>query len=160
MTGVRVREGRSSSVFAFAEGGKGYRDAVVVSFFDPFARSLHFWPILSWKSRRRRNFRLLPLGGLEVLSSVFGHPPLAIYKNMVIVSLHVATPIPYIWTWWWIIQPENVWGRSRLQFEGLALCATFIYTTFMGHIWPYLSLIHIWRCRRIRRCRSRWSPYH
>ena len=26
---------------------------------------------------------------------------------------------------------------------------------------PYdLSLIHIWRCRRIERCRSRWSPYH
>ena len=24
----------------------------------------------------------------------------------------------------------------------------------------FLSLIHIWRCRRIRRCRSRWSPYH
>ena len=24
----------------------------------------------------------------------------------------------------------------------------------------YLSLIHIWRCRRIERCRSRWSPYH
>ena len=24
----------------------------------------------------------------------------------------------------------------------------------------WLSLIHIWRCRRIRRCRSRWSPYH
>ena len=24
----------------------------------------------------------------------------------------------------------------------------------------YLSHIHIWRCRRIERCRSRWSPYH
>ena len=24
----------------------------------------------------------------------------------------------------------------------------------------YLSIIHIWRCRRIERCRSRWSPYH
>ena len=24
----------------------------------------------------------------------------------------------------------------------------------------YLSLIHIRRCRRIERCRSRWSPYH
>eukprot|EP00826_Nyctotherus_ovalis_P051315 TRINITY_DN6409_c0_g1_i1.p3 TRINITY_DN6409_c0_g1~~TRINITY_DN6409_c0_g1_i1.p3 ORF type:complete len:123 (-),score=26.56 TRINITY_DN6409_c0_g1_i1:22-390(-) len=24
----------------------------------------------------------------------------------------------------------------------------------------YLSLIHICRCRRIERCRSRWSPYH
>ena len=23
-----------------------------------------------------------------------------------------------------------------------------------------LSLIHIWRCRRTPRCRSRWSPYH
>ena len=23
-----------------------------------------------------------------------------------------------------------------------------------------LSLIHIWRCRRLLRCRSRWSPYH
>ena len=25
---------------------------------------------------------------------------------------------------------------------------------------PGLSLIHICRCRRIERCRSRWSPYH
>ena len=24
----------------------------------------------------------------------------------------------------------------------------------------YLSLIHIWRCRRYSLCRSRWSPYH
>ena len=39
-----------------------------------------------------------------------------------------------------------------------------------GWTWPmsssatghhdFLSLIHIWRCRRIERCRSRWSPYH
>ena len=27
-------------------------------------------------------------------------------------------------------------------------------------LWVWLSLIHIWRCRRIERCRSRWSPYH
>ena len=24
----------------------------------------------------------------------------------------------------------------------------------------FLSLIHIWRCRRYAVCRSRWSPYH
>ena len=24
----------------------------------------------------------------------------------------------------------------------------------------HLSLIHIWRCRRVWGCRSRWSPYH
>ena len=25
---------------------------------------------------------------------------------------------------------------------------------------PFLSLIHILRCRRMSMCRSRWSPYH
>ena len=33
------------------------------------------------------------------------------------------------------------------------ICVIFRWLT-------YLSLIHIWRCRRIERCRSRWSPYH
>ena len=28
------------------------------------------------------------------------------------------------------------------------------------HHCQYLSLIHIWRCRRSTLCRSRWSPYH
>ena len=44
----------------------------------------------------------------------------------------------------------------------------FIFTYFLQSIWLLgnlfynwnLSLIHIWRCRRIERCRSRWSPYH
>ena len=33
---------------------------------------------------------------------------------------------------------------------------------FLTQIWKLssLSLIHIWRCRRRLRCRSRWSPYH
>ena len=63
ITRVRVREGRSSSVFTFVEGGKGSRDAVVVSFLDPFARLLHFSSISSSRSRRRQNFLPLPLGG-------------------------------------------------------------------------------------------------
>ena len=29
-----------------------------------------------------------------------------------------------------------------------------------SRLFPYLSLIHIWRCRRSYACRSRWSPYH
>ena len=28
------------------------------------------------------------------------------------------------------------------------------------HTHTHLSLIHIWRCRRLPQCRSRWSPYH
>ena len=35
-------------------------------------------------------------------------------------------------------------------------CFLTAYTCFL---W-ILSLIHIWRCRRRLRCRSRWSPYH
>ena len=31
---------------------------------------------------------------------------------------------------------------------------------YRASIFYTLSLIHIWRCRRIERCRSRWSPYH
>ena len=34
----------------------------------------------------------------------------------------------------------------------------FVWPVRTAHIG--LSLIHIWRCRRIERCRSRWSPYH
>ena len=33
----------------------------------------------------------------------------------------------------------------------------------VGSFWHFvicLSLIHIWRCRRLLTCRSRWSPYH
>ena len=30
--------------------------------------------------------------------------------------------------------------------------------TYITRVW--LSLIHIWRCRRSTLCRSRWSPYH
>ena len=38
-----------------------------------------------------------------------------------------------------------------------ALCLKKASSTFST---VTLSLIHIWRCRRIERCRSRWSPYH
>ena len=38
-------------------------------------------------------------------------------------------------------------------------------STFLRHLLEiqkvkWLSLIHIWRCRRYSLCRSRWSPYH
>ena len=37
---------------------------------------------------------------------------------------------------------------------------TFCYVLVICRFHYFLSLIHIWRCRRIERCRSRWSPYH
>ena len=47
--------------------------------------------------------------------------------------------------------PENVRELFQaLKQEWVAIPAQVIY----------LSLIHIWRCRRNSACRSRWSPYH
>ena len=37
--------------------------------------------------------------------------------------------------------------------------ATFVFMCKLKSEY-LLSLIHIWRCRRRLRCRSRWSPYH
>ena len=65
-----------------------------------------------------------------------------------------------------------------MQYDGLVNIMR--KNTFCSHFWHFvwhfiqlsifqlpavkllevLSLIHIWRCRRIERCRSRWSPYH
>ena len=40
------------------------------------------------------------------------------------------------------------------------LALNYSVTHRVRRSYVYLSLIHIWRCRRIERCRSRWSPYH
>ena len=41
--------------------------------------------------------------------------------------------------------------------------AVYWLADLLQQTWPpaeWLSLIHIWRCRRSYACRSRWSPYH
>ena len=39
-------------------------------------------------------------------------------------------------------------------------CGCFLTGWFFLAVLLWLSLIHIWRCRRSTLCRSRWSPYH
>ena len=55
-------------------------------------------------------------------------------------------------------KPEN-WNHSKYLYRnhGSDLGAV---SCRKCHMRKPLSLIHIWRCRRIERCRSRWSPYH
>ena len=59
---------------------------------------------------------------------------------------------------------SNTSDRSGKPISSLA--GKSIYGKFLNGLkknsWTVhsLSLIHIWRCRRIERCRSRWSPYH
>ena len=57
-----------------------------------------------------------------------------------------------------------VWS-SWLEAMGKSVLCTSVYRSsskvYVGQLQEeLLSLIHIWRCRRIERCRSRWSPYH
>ena len=52
-------------------------------------------------------------------------------------------------------------GEPNTEYEALRKLKAIskknqIYSNFLG----MLSLIHICRCRRRLRCRSRWSPYH
>ena len=47
---------------------------------------------------------------------------------------------------WW----ARRWGLALQEIE----------QPFFPYLVCFLSLIHIWRCRRRLRCRSRWSPYH
>ena len=58
------------------------------------------------------------------------------------------------------------WEMQPIRTFNIAFCIICIllserdYVTFGSLLSQILSLIHIWRCRRIERCRSRWSPYH
>ena len=47
--------------------------------------------------------------------------------------------------------------HQQIGFKYLITMNLALYTVHSGR---YLSLIHIWRCRRLLTCRSRWSPYH
>ena len=40
------------------------------------------------------------------------------------------------------------------------ICLKHVCSSTLSEIFLKLSLIHIWRCRRLLTCRSRWSPYH
>eukprot|EP00826_Nyctotherus_ovalis_P040361 TRINITY_DN3975_c0_g1_i5.p1 TRINITY_DN3975_c0_g1~~TRINITY_DN3975_c0_g1_i5.p1 ORF type:complete len:495 (-),score=165.75 TRINITY_DN3975_c0_g1_i5:23-1507(-) len=53
---------------------------------------------------------------------------------------------------------ELVSSQMGVTYCRVAVCWPYYVITL--HNMYVLSLIHICRCRRIERCRSRWSPYH
>ena len=79
----------------------------------------------------------------QLLSTIwhsnFTHLYIRIYPN---VSAYIRARVNFILTGYFL--PAGRWQcHRRINFYIL-----------------YLSLIHIWRCRRSTLCRSRWSPYH
>ena len=91
---------------------------------------------------------------------------------------HLAFTVSFHWPLVWIDWYFGArWGYElHLAFWPLVLPTPVLYNinpTGYGETGPgrtlgpftqqgrrYLSLIHIWRCRRSTLCRSRWSPYH
>ena len=57
--------------------------------------------------------------------------------------------------WWSLL--VFLWFCPRQE---LKWSVTYVSETDFVFCVEYLSLIHIWRCRRKLTCRSRWSPYH
>ena len=57
----------------------------------------------------------------------------------------------YLGRWFW---PDLMKGR---YVHTTAVCVSLRWS---GGVCVVLSLIHIWRCRRLPQCISRWSPYH
>ena len=59
---------------------------------------------------------------------------------------------------------NNSIGLASLKLEWQQRYKIHLTMTICFWSSPYtpthLSLIHIWRCRRLNACRSRWSPYH
>ena len=69
-------------------------------------------------------------------------------------------PLPF-----WIRDPCPAgWGQEAVMKAAKSGSWTGdrLYLSSVRKGWSFsnLSLIHIWRCRRRLRCRSRWSPYH
>ena len=73
------------------------------------------------------------------------------YAGWTVMSIFAAGTLPITWT-----KVVNGWFDD---FRGMALGLTLAGTGIAATLAPSLSLIHIRRCRRSPRCRSRWSPY-
>ena len=59
-----------------------------------------------------------------------------------------------------IIESVGVLHHMDNPMEGWKVLTDCLKPDGLMLIGLYLSLIHIWRCRRYSLCRSRWSPYH
>ena len=87
--------------------------------------------------------------------------------NLIIDTLRIHGMVPDTKVTYQSVQDEKYRYRIKQLGSQTFYCScsrreTSAQRTYTGKCYQNkrLSLIHIWRCRRIERCRSRWSPYH
>ena len=91
-------------------------------------------------------------------SSLLASPWLILY--FLLIYLVDGTSSPSFMLAWNSLPTDSPFSRDSdslfSNFCGFSHINSYSLSIFV----LYLSLIHIWRCRRRNTCRSRWSPYH
>ena len=106
--------------------------------------------------------------GLEQ-SSLINH----VQFPLIFIGKQIGILIPFLILTWLLVQKIKFKINFKdkkllflLSINLLPIFLIFLTSIITGSkirtMWmtPFLSLIHIWRCRRYAVCRSRWSPYH
>eukprot|EP00826_Nyctotherus_ovalis_P035020 TRINITY_DN2966_c0_g1_i1.p3 TRINITY_DN2966_c0_g1~~TRINITY_DN2966_c0_g1_i1.p3 ORF type:complete len:116 (-),score=11.87 TRINITY_DN2966_c0_g1_i1:15-362(-) len=84
----------------------------------------------------------------QLIKQPFFLYPIASFLNALIVLVWVYSLVKY----------SAITHCTQRSLTAILLLKAYNDIVLLFRI--YLSLIHICRCRRIERCRSRWSPYH
>ena len=108
----------------------------------------HAWP---W-------WAFLVTYGKQAACSIFHHHSSTCVYTVVLhhyIGTHCPnTPVYIVPICQDIFIPIDCWYNQSFHCANTPICIFHQYAICL------LSLIHIWRCRRRLRCRSRWSPYH
>ena len=91
-----------------------------------------------------------------------------VIPDVLYTKFRVLTYLIYNMLVTWSLNYKKCISSSVFPFKNnnIACCRSVYFNSFNCFVvlnpdyLLLLSLIHIWRCRRIERCRSRWSPYH
>eukprot|EP00826_Nyctotherus_ovalis_P057508 TRINITY_DN7867_c0_g1_i4.p1 TRINITY_DN7867_c0_g1~~TRINITY_DN7867_c0_g1_i4.p1 ORF type:complete len:243 (-),score=39.88 TRINITY_DN7867_c0_g1_i4:22-750(-) len=91
--------------------------------------------------------RIKRCGGLDALENLQENENQCVYLKVVeIIEMFFDT--------------EDSFGMDDIPSIFDSYCLSTLSRIYVLLTTTVLSLIHICRCRRIERCRSRWSPYH
>ena len=109
--------------------------------------------LLSWWKKREK-----PLGAKKFQLLVYMGQPTDVWTGLSLLLNFLQLTL-YSWTLHMSSKQRGAKGCVVHQITCRVLSrgrSKVIYSTILID----LSLIHIWRCRRLLTCRSRWSPYH
>ena len=112
----------------------------------------YLWPL---RFLRRADEKLYRLEELRLSLSLY--PSVCVCGSLSFLPSAAINPARHLGT---LIRPlvDTKSTLSHLQRNWVCVRTRWHQIVFRGR-W-FLSLIHIWRCRRSYACRSRWSPYH